>query len=304
MGILFRVVYYAEAPESSKSLEDEVLERIQQLDRILSDYKKESEVNQLVRLPAGTSHRASRDLFTVLKSSEVFAHLSGGAFDVTAGPLINLWRRARSTGELPTAQAIQAARMRTGYSRLSLSEAEQSVLLKRAGMALDLGGIAKGYVVDQILKILRTAGIESSLVDAGGDVAVGAPPPGQTAWIIAIRSDENGDNNPRLRLVNSAVATSGDIEQYATFNGRRYSHIIDPRTGEALVDSNLVTVVAPTAMEADAWATTLSVLPPDEGLGLLPKQPGYSARILLSDPGHRVILSDGFPLTNLQKEPN
>jgi thiamine biosynthesis lipoprotein len=211
---------------------------------------------------------------------------TGGAFDVTVGPLSRLWRRARVTGEPPDPAAVAAAKALVGYQHVELPS-PGTARLTMAGMLLDLGGIAKGYAADQALAALRVHGASRALVAIGGDVAVGDAPPGKDGWIVAVAPlgpAAGGDVAP-LTLRHSAVSTSGDAEQHFERNGTRYSHILTPRTGHSLDGRRGVTVVASDGLTADGLATAVSVLGRERGLALIDDTPGAAALILESSPG-------------------
>lgn len=198
----------------------------------------------------------SPELFDIIVQSKNFARKSAGAFDITVGPLTRLWRRARSLKEIPSDERIAEARNKLGWNDIETFPQNHGIRLKKAGMALDLGGIAQGWTADDCLKILRNSGITKALVDAGGDIALGDSPPGEKGWEIEIPA--LGGKN-LLFLANCGITTSGATYRYLELDGKRYSHIIDPRTGMALKHHTLVTVKAPNATIADAWATAVSV---------------------------------------------
>jgi thiamine biosynthesis lipoprotein len=192
---------------------------------------------------------------------------------------VQLWRRARRTGELPAAQQLARARGLTGYRKLHLDGQARSVRLERIGMRLDLGGIAKGFAADEAIAVLKRHGINSALVAAGGDIAVSGPPPGAAGWLIAIAPPGSSERPPRQHLLlrAAAVSTSGDAEQYVEVSGVRYSHVVDPRTGLGVVGHSSVTVVAPDGTTSDALATAASVLGPGRGLKLIDSTEGAAA---------------------------
>jgi thiamine biosynthesis lipoprotein len=270
MGTVCRLVIYADSKEGAERAGAAAFERIQQLDQIMSDYRDSSELMRLCVQPPGQDHPVSPDLLTVLRVAQEVAAASGGAFDVTCGPLSQLWRRARRQKQLPSEAAIAEAMGRVGYGRLILNSEAGTVRLMQPGMRLDLGGIAKGYAADQALQALVKAGCSRAMVVLGGEVAVGAPPPGQPGWKVAIA---NRSEAAPLLLSHAAVSTSGDAEQYLELNGRRFSHIIDPRTGWALTASPQVTVITQLGLWADPLATAASVLSSDEAEQLLNRFP-------------------------------
>ena len=276
MGTRFRIVVYAATEQSANLASSAAFERITRLDAIMSDYSETSELMLLCKQSEGKTVKVSEDLFRVLMKSQELARRSNGAFDVTVGPLVRLWRRARRTGELPDKQRLVEALESTGYNSLHLDAKDRSVRLDRSGMFLDLGGIAKGYAADEAMAVLKVHGLNRSLVAAGGDIAVGAPPPRKDGWVIAIGEIESLEAPPTRYLVlhDSAVSTSGDANQNVEIGGVRYSHIVDPRTGLALTGRSSVTVVAADCATSDGLATAASVLGPQEGLRLIDSTAG------------------------------
>lgn len=251
MGTQFRVLIHASDRNAAERAVTAAFLRGQALNRTMSDYLEDSELNRLCR---AQRMRVSEDLFVVLEYSQRVAKESQGAFDVTLGPMIRLWREARRRGILPAPTEIEAARARCGFRKLTLHRRTREVRLARPGMQLDLGGIAKGYAADAMLRVLRDAGFPAALVAASGDLAIGDPPPGKAGWRV-----ELGAAGEVRELRNCGVSTSGDESQYVVIGGARYSHIVDPRTGVGLKNQPVVTVVAPTATESDALATAASV---------------------------------------------
>jgi thiamine biosynthesis lipoprotein len=252
MGTLFQITAYTDSPH----LLGKAFARARQLDQILSDYKPDSELNQLCRAQQAI---ASPELFTVLQAALKIAAQSRGAFDPTVGPLVRQWREARRTGILTPPQ-LDAV----GWGKVKLNARTREVRLATPEMQLDLGGIAKGYAADEMLAVLKTLGIPSALVAASGDLAIGDPPPGSAGWRVRVA-------NEVLTLANCAVSTSGDSEQFIEIRGVRYSHIMDPRTGLGVAGHPAVTVIAPKGIFADALATALNVLGEKEGRKLTKK---------------------------------
>lgn len=282
-----RLLFYAENPGIARTAADAAFARFRQLNRILSDYDPQSELSRLCHASGpGKPIRVSDDLWAVLWQSRQWAERSEGAFDVTIRPVVRLWRRARRRRKLPDMERIQAALALVGYKYLRLDPDGRTVELLRPGMSIDLGGIAKGYAADEAGRVLNEHSIKSYLIDAGGDLVLGAPPPGREGWRIGIAPLEIGGPPSRyLTLANCAVATSGDAWRYVEIDGRRYSHIVDPRTGLGLTDHSGVTVIAPTGAAADALASAVSVLGPNAGLKLADATPGAAALIVRSPQG-------------------
>ena len=270
MGTVFRIVLYAPNATIASEASSEAFDRVEQLEQIFSDYREDSELMRVCRTASQSPQRLSPDLFSILQSSLRFSELSDGAFDVTIGPIVNLWREARRQQHLPDAERLSKARLAVGYRNMVLDSDDRSLFLKRGDMSLDLGAIAKGYAADQARTVLQKYGIRNSLVAAGGDLSLGDPPPGAEGWDVQIRSWGSGSvaESQPLQLHNCSVSTSGDKFQFLEAKGKRYSHIIDPNTGLGLTDSVTTTVIAPDGTTADALATTLSILPVSRALAL------------------------------------
>jgi thiamine biosynthesis lipoprotein len=272
MGTVFRVVFFSDKDSTeAASIAGQVFARIDTLNAMFSDWLPESELNRLCK-QAGLdiTTPVSSELYDILVQSKKFSKQSAGAFDVTVGPLTRLWRRSRSLKELPTEDRIKKAIENVDWQNIGVCRKSRGIRLKKAGMALDLGGIAQGWAADDCLKLLRQFNINHAMVDAGGDIALGTAPPGEMGWKIEVPAP-NGDKK-LLYLQHCGITTSGATYRYLEFEGKRYSHIIDPRTGMGLTHHTLVTVIAPDATTADAWATAMSVLG-EKGRKLAQKSP-------------------------------
>ena len=274
MGVQVRLVVWAADEATARSACTSAFARVGELDRIMSDYRADSELMRLCAQAGGQAVPVSADLFTVLERAQDLARRSGGAFDVTSGPGVRLWRQARRSGRMPSDQDLSRARRLTGWQMLRLDAQRRTAQLLTAGMQLDLGGIAKGYAGDCALAVLRAAGISSAMYEAGGDIVVGDRPPGRSGWVIRV-----AETDQQLTLANAAVSTSGDTEQFVQIDGVRYAHIVDPRTALGLTGRVAATVVAPDGLTADALATAACVLGPVEGRRLVGTYPGTTAYI-------------------------
>jgi thiamine biosynthesis lipoprotein len=264
MGVEARLVLHAPDEASAKDAARAAFDRIAELDSILSDYRPDSELMRVCNDGRTGRRTLTPDLYRVLRRARDIAVLSDGAFDVTVGPLVRLWREARHEHRLPDPSSIAAAMDRVGWSYLRLDDTSPVVELLRPAMLLDLGGIGKGFAADEALAVLAAAGYKRSLVDIGGDIAVGDPPPGATGWRIS-----TGASQQPLHVTNCGVATSGDTEQFVEIDGVRYSHIVDPETGLGLTNRIEVTIFARDATTADALASAVSVLGPARGRAMI-----------------------------------
>ena len=297
MGSMLRIVVYAADRDTADRAVGAAYARVDQLNAILSDYDPQSELSQLSArsrhaAPTAAVH-VSDDLLAVLSRAEELSKMTNGAFDVTVGPYVRLWRRARQQRILPSAKRLAATCQSVGFQNVQIDRQQHTVTLLAPRMRLDLGGIAKGYVVDQALRTLAAEGVTRALVDA-----VGAAPDDRPGWHVGLVPYAENDPGKRqtIRLVHQAAATSGDTYRYVELDGIRYSHIIDPRTGIGLTRPLIVTVCAADCARADSLASAVSVLGLERGLELIRSLTGVSVRIcdLDADPP-KVYLSADFP---------
>jgi thiamine biosynthesis lipoprotein len=297
MGTTFRIVLYAANEATAQKAAKVAFARVAELDGIMSDYRPTSELMLLCKKAGGEPVHVSKDLYTILERALEVARQSDGAFDVTIGPVVRLWRRARRTRELPTAEELKKALALVNYRNIKLDPARRTVQLLVAGMLLDLGGIAKGYAAEAVLAILRELGIRRALVAAGGDVAVGDAPPDAPGWKIAVApsNDPQGEPAHYLRLVNAAVSTAGDAHQYVEIGGKRYSHIVDPKTGLGLTERRSVTVIAKDGTTADAWDTAACIMGRERGLKVVESIDGAATLFVsATDQGVATVKSKRF----------
>lgn len=260
MGVPARIVVYAPDAVIAERACTAAFRRFAELEDIMSDYRPTSELMRLCAQAGGPPVKVSRELFTVLRRAQEVALRSDGAFDVTVGPLVALWRKARREMIFPTPEERANALQRVGWQKIRLNARHRTVQLETPGMQLDLGGIAKGYAGDEAQKTLKKHGIRSALVEAGGDIVLSDPPPGKSGWEIEIVNPDPNLKKNKVALSRCAISSSGDTEQYVEFNGIRYSHIVDPRTGLGLTSRIAVTVIAPNGLTSDSLATAISVL--------------------------------------------
>lgn len=273
MGTLFHITLYAADTLAAERACVLAFARIDSLEAQMSDYRNDSELSRLSNTTEWSP--VSRDLWQVMRLAQCISSHSKGAFDVTIGPLSKLWRRAFRQQQFPDSERLASARSRVNYRCLQLHRRQYKLRLRRPGMQLDLGGIAKGYALDAAYQILQQHGIDKVLLDGGGDILVGASPARATGWTVALPSD-NPANIPKLVLTHRAIATSGATYRYLEWQGQRYSHLIDPKTGLGVQHPHQVTVAAPCAALADALASACSVLDKNKGKRLVDRFPGCS----------------------------
>lgn len=277
MGTVFRFQLYAPSKEIADRAAKAGFARVKELNTILSDYQSDSEIMRLCQKAGTGPVKASQELIDILSESEVWSKRSEGAFDVSIGPLVQLWRRARRTREVPKAIAIEEAKKLVDYRNIEIDRANLQVALKIPRMKLDVGGIAKGYAADEVQKVLKQHGIMSACVAAGGDLCVSNRPPGSEGWVISLAPlEKTGAVTTRIVLENQAVSTAGDMEQYVEIDGVRYSHIVDPKTGLGLVGRMSCTVVAPRGTDSDGADTAVCLMGKDKGIAMIDQLPGMA----------------------------
>lgn len=306
MGTQFQITLYAPDERVAAAAAQAAFHRVAELNAILSDYLPDSELMRLCRQAGQGQVPVSKELFAVLRQGQEVSRRSDGAFDVTVGPVVRLWRRARRTQQLPDPKQLAAARALVGYQMVYLDEQTQTVRLEKPGMLLDLGGIAKGYAADESLATLKRHDVDRALVAAGGDIAVSGPPPDAAGWRVGIAplGDPNQKPSRYLLLSHAAVSTSGDAEQHVEIDGKRYSHIVDPRTGIGLTDRRSATVTAPRGILADSLTKVASILPPDKSFPIIESFPGAAALVVrkasvgeeaLASPRFKAIAAEAVP---------
>jgi len=262
MGTLFTIVAYGPDRESLARAANAVFDDIDRLDAQMSNYKAESELSKINRDAARQAVSVETRLFDLIAKAVRYSEESGGAFDITVGPLMKAWGFFRGGGRVPTRAEIAQVMKRVGYRHIHLERESHQVRFDAAGLELDLGGIAKGYAVDRAAEILRARGAVAALVSGGASsiYALGAPP-GERGWRIHLRDPyEKGKAGDIVRLKNYSLAVSGSFDKFFEHGGKTYCHILDPRSGRPVEGMLMTAVLAPLAVDSDALSTTLFVL--------------------------------------------
>jgi thiamine biosynthesis lipoprotein len=260
MGMAVRIVLYAPDDGLARDAARAAYGRIAALEDIMSDYRPSSEVRRLTTVAPGTPVALSQPLCHVLGRALEVASTTDGAFDPTVGPLVAMWRLARDRTQLPAPDELQMARHRVGWRKLDLDRVTCVVRFATPEMRIDLGGIAKGYILERARDEIRARGITRVLLEAGGDIVVGDPPPDAIGWRIAVSTTDALLLARASALSNAALSTSGDTEQFVEVDGVRYSHVVDPRTGLGVTSRATAWVLAEDAALADALATTFTIV--------------------------------------------
>lgn len=271
MGTIARIIVTAEDQQQADNAINAAFEKIYHIEELMSDYDPNSQLSQVNQHAFEAPVPVDAELFNVLAAAKAYSCMSEGAFDVTVGPVVQIWRKAKKDGTAPSEEAIAQAKESVGYENLILNADDKTVQFTKEGMFLDLGGIAKGYAIDRAIEILQAAGVKGAMVDIGGDLrCFGTPANNKQHWLIGLQDPQHEDDILlTLKMDDMAVATSGDYRRFVMIDDEKHSHIIDPSTAESAADLSSVTIIAPTAMATDALATAVTVLGNKKGIELI-----------------------------------
>ena len=295
MGTFARMLVVAPDKATAEQSVKAALAVFDRIETLMSDYDPDSQISEVNRRAFAEPVAVDADVFDVLVAAVEYSRLSDGAFDITVGPVVQLWRTARNTAVAPTPEHIADAGAKVGWRHLILDPEHKTVRFALEGMALDLGGIAKGYAIDKAAEAIRQAGAVGGMVDIGGDLVCFGRSLGQNPhWLIGLQDPAADEKHlMRLALDDRAVATSGDYRRFAILNGQKYSHIVNPATADAAADLSSVTIIAPTATQADALATAVSVLGPEKGMALIETIDDVEAILIRSNTPNEYLTTSG-----------
>lgn len=289
-------VYCEEGRESCNNAVFEAYSEVKRLDDMLSNYKPDSRLSEINSLAGNGRVPVPPEFFELTRRSLYFSYLTDGAFDITVGRLIDLWRMGQRKNVIPDSETIKKTVSEcVGFRKVELYPAKGEIDIKSPCLSLDFGGIGKGYAVDRAVRILKSRGIKSGIVNFSGNMYAIGSPPGEKGWIVGVQHPRKNDRVLTLiEIRDMAVSTSGDYERYFEIRGRRFSHIVDPRTGLPVSSVPSVTVVAGNATDADALSTGISVLGKREGIRILSDLDGVGAMIVTEEKGGLSIYKDPF----------
>lgn len=290
MGTAIRVELWAEDKAVGEAAIAAVMAEMHRIDREMSPFKPESELSRINREAADRPVPISAEMFDILSRSIEFSKLSGGAFDITFSSVGYMYDYRRHIK--PTDKEIEQALPGINYRHILLDARKRTVKFARPGVRIDLGGIGKGYAVDNSIVLLRKRGIAHAIVTAGGDSRVLGDRRGRP-WMVGIRDPRRKDNTVAvIPLIDSAISTSGDYERYFEADGVRYHHILNPRTGRSATGVRSVSVIGPDATTTDGLTKPVFILGPEKGLQLIESIPGVDAVIVDAD--GRMFYSSGL----------
>jgi len=275
MGTIFEIAAYDAVSEHAAASIDKAFQEVVRIDDVLSNYKPESALSHLNQSAHFHTEKVPLDLYLFVEQSLQFSKLSGGKFDLTVGPLVNLWKAALSGDSMPSRAQQEQARACVGYEKIELTPPDE-ITFHSSCLQLDPGSIGKGYAVDRAAEMLRSQGIRDALINAGGStmLAMGSPP-GQTAWRVQLR-DPSHQVLPYVLLKDQSISTSEQTPR-SLLGSDSAGHIVNPDTGQPVDSQFAVSVVASTGAVSDGFSTTLLLLGPEQGKPLVARTPGVSA---------------------------
>ena len=289
MGSPFNLIIVSPDSNIANHLARKSFELVDSLNHIFSNYDSSSELSKINASAGILPYKMSKAMFDLVQKSQ-YAYLeSKGVYDISIGPLTSLWRNARKSKAFPNSNTILVNKNLVGLNQVRINKRLGTIFLPKAGMQLDFGGIAKGYIAQWVIDYLKANGIHEALADAGGDIVISGAPLDQKGWLIGVNLPETTDNllNKKLQLNNCSVATSGDVFQYIEKQGVKYSHIINPLTGYGITNLRNVTIIAKNGATADWLATTCSILPIKEAKKLALSQ--HAALLITTQENGKLI---------------
>ena len=263
MGSAFNLIIVSTDSNKANHLARKSYELVDSLNHIFSNYDSSSELSKINASAGLLPYKMSAAMLDLVQKSQYAFIQSKGSYDISIGPLSTLWRNARKLKDFPNTTTVLASKKLVGFAQVKINKRLGTIFLPNAGMQLDFGGIAKGYIAQWVINYLKANGIQQALADAGGDIVMSGAPLNQKGWLIGVNLPETTDEllNKKLQLSNCSVATSGDVFQFIEYKGVKYSHIINPLTGYGVTNLRNVTIIAKAGATADWLATACSLLP-------------------------------------------
>jgi thiamine biosynthesis lipoprotein ApbE len=292
MGTVFEATIYAPDKYVAEKTFNDVFQEINRLDYLMSNYKKESVLSELNKNASAEPANCNKELASVIEQSLQYSDITDGAFDITIGPLMKKWGFFKKKGRIPGKEELESVLESVSYKNIIIEEKTIKSLAKNPGTVktvffknpdtrIDLGGIGKGYAVDRAVSVLKQNGISSALINFAGNIYTFGTPPGKESWVIGLQHPRESEGLlGTFEIKDKAVSTSGDYEKFFTIEGKRYSHIIDPRTGNPVKGIVSVTIVTGNATRADALSTGVFVLGLEKGMDLIEQLPDVEGIIV------------------------
>jgi len=276
MGSVFEISLVGTDSASLEYQIQLVIDEIERIENLISEWRPNTQISEVNRNAGIRPVKVDREVFELTRRAISYSILSDGAFDISVAALDKIWRFDGNMDALPSDAAVQNSVTKVGFEKIELDSIASTIFLKQSGMKIGFGSIGKAYAADRGRHILQEMGVKGGLINASGDIALWGKPPEKKSWSIGISDPEKPYKITRkLRMKEGAVATSGNYQKYVMFNGVRYSHIINPRTGYPATELASVTVIGPMAEFANALSTSVMVLGVKKGLKLMERYPQY-----------------------------
>ena len=301
LGSPFEISLVAKDTLEANGYIDVAINEVKRIENLISDWIPTTLVS-VINANAGVKPiKVNEELFELIERSIKISKLTDGAFDISYASMDKIWKFDGSMTRMPSPEAIQNSVVKVGYKNIILDKEKLTVFLKLKGMKLGLGGIGQGYIADKIKEVLKEKGVVAGLINVSGDISTWGKQPDGQQWKVGIKNPINKNKIfASFPLEDTAVETSGSYEKYVTFNGIRYSHIIDTRTGYPAIGLTSVTIFAKTTELADALATGVFVLGKEVGMNLVNQLPGIGC-IMVDDKG-TIIVSKNIDLKKYSHE--
>ncbi|RRB04823.1 FAD:protein FMN transferase [Larkinella rosea] len=285
MGSRFDITIVASDSLSAEQHIDEVIAEVTRIENLISDWKTDSQVSQVNQNAGVGPVRVAPEVFALTERALHFSKITKGAFDISFAAMDRIWKFDGSMTDMPSPEAVKKSVEKVGYEHIVLDRTRSTIFLKRKGMKIGFGALGEGYAADRCRDLMLAKGIKAGIVNGSGDMSTWGKQPDGSDWLVGITNPLRKDTVFAIvPLRQSAVVTSGSYEKFVIFNGKRYAHIINPRTGYPATGVSSVTVFGPSAETANGFSTSMMVLGKDAGLNLLKKYPDYSC-ILITDDG-------------------
>lgn len=276
MGSVFEISLVGTDSASLEYQIQLVIDEIERIENLISEWRPNTQISEVNRNAGIRPVKVDREVFELTRRAISYSIMSDGAFDISVAALDKIWRFDGNMDALPSDAAVQNSVTKVGFEKIELDSIASTIFLKQSGMKIGFGSIGKAYAADRGRHILQEMGVKGGLINASGDIALWGKPPEKKSWSIGISDPEKPYKITRkLRMKEGAVATSGNYQKYVMFNGVRYSHIMDPRTGYPATELASVTVIGPMAEFANALSTSVMVLGVKKGLKLMERYPQY-----------------------------
>lgn len=285
MGSKFEITLVDKDSLSAEKNIDKSVSEIRRIENLISEWNPETQISEVNRNAGIKPVKVDAEVFALTEKGIYFSQLTDGAFDISIVAMDKIWKFDDSMNELPSEESIRNSVKNVGYQNIILDKRNSTIFLKNKGMKIGFGSIGKGYAADKTRELMKSFGVKAGIINASGDISTWGMQPDGTPWAIGINNPFRNDTIAAvLYLKENAVTTSGSYEKYAEINGKRYSHIMNPKTGYPSTGLTSVTVVGPNATMANGFSTSIMVLGRKKGLRLIKKFPDYQY-LLITDAG-------------------